>query len=370
MLDVDRYLEKLDTLVDVHAVAEAQRRQELAWAYEPVDRLPIFVGLRNNISKTRYGRSDWPVFIYEEIFESREKMLLSELEPLYESALIGDDKLFVLRANYGVGIIPSIFGCEIKVEGDDFPWVVPLEFEQAKKIAKAGLPPLRSELLDRVIETEAYFAEKIAPYEHLSKVVHVSVCDVQGPMNLLAEIIGERVYTDLIDHPDVLHDLLNVFTEAYIAVSKAQKDVIGEALDSSYYFHHYRMQHGGARITEDYGLSISKAMYEEFCKPYNERCFAPFGGGYMLYCGTGLQVLDTMLDTKGLRALQVWSDDPDDLKMVYEKAARRKVCVLWDTEKPLSDAEFAIETGAVLRHTVGSIEEAKRLVEEYRNSKF
>ena len=41
--------------------------------------------------------------------------------------------------------------------------MVPLEFEQAKKIAKAGLPPLRSELLDRVIETEMFFAEKIAP---------------------------------------------------------------------------------------------------------------------------------------------------------------------------------------------------------------
>ena len=48
---------------------------------------------------------EWPTYDFNEIFKGREKMLLSELKNVYTGAKLKDDRLYEIRANYGMGII-------------------------------------------------------------------------------------------------------------------------------------------------------------------------------------------------------------------------------------------------------------------------
>ena len=357
---IDSYLEGLEALIDEGHVKRAQRRQEAAWVYEAVDRLPLLVSLSDKVSKERKGTTDWPTYPYFDIFYDQEKMLLDELSFVYEGALIGDDKMYTIRTNYGIGIIPSLFGCSITVkEGESMPWVGHLEsLDEVKRIIAQGVPDLDHGLMAKVSETEAFFQEALRPYPKLRETVHIHACDTQGPFNLAAEVLGPRIYTDLYDEPQMLHELLEVITETYIAVTKKEKDALGEDYVSGYHWH-YRLR-GGARLAEDFALSISPRAYEEFVKPYNERAFAPFEGGYLLYCGPGKQVLDLILSTKGLNGILVWSEKAEDLLTIYEKAKPRRVAVLWMGPLP---SPLKLETGVILERVVGSVEEGRALME-------
>jgi hypothetical protein len=361
---IDSYLERLEVLIDVEHVKRAERLQEAAWKYEDVDRLPLLVSLSDKVSKKRKGTTDWPTYPYSEIFYDKEKMLLDELSFIYEGALIGDDKMYTIRANYGIGIIPSLFGCSVSVEGENMPWVGHLEsWDEVKQAIANGVPDLNGGLMRRVSETEAFFREALSPYPKLRETVHIHVCDTQGPFNIAAEVLGPRIYTDIYDEPQMLHELLEVVTETYIAVTKAEKDALEEDYVSGYHWH-YRLC-GGARIAEDFALSISPRAYEEFVKPYNERAFAPFQGGYILYCGQGPQVLDLILSTKGVNGILVWSERVEDLLTIYEKAKPRGVAVLWMGPLP---SPLKLDTGVILEQVVSSVEEGRALMESIQRN--
>lgn len=357
-MDITPHLEKLERTVDVMHVAQSEELQKQAWDYEPVERLPLIVSFFDKVSKIRTAVPDWPLFPYAEVFHDPAKMLLDELSELYVGALVGDNKMYTIRANYGVGILPSLFGCRIELHGErDMPWIESLSWEEVKQAISRGVPDISGGLMERVVETEAYFREVLGPYPKLSQVVRMTVCDTQGPFNLAAEILGNRIYTDLYDHPDVVHELLDLVTETYIQAGRAQKEFLNEPLDSGYNWH-FRMR-GGTRIAEDYALSISPKQYEEFVVPYNERAYQAFGGGYILYCGEGRQILDGLLSTPGTTGIYLWSENAEDLLMVYPKAASRGICVLC-CGPPWQFLSDEICTGLIWERVASSLEEARR----------
>jgi len=90
-------------LVHAHLVRTRQLRDDCRH-YRPISHLPVVV---------RAPAPEWPGYTMDEIQSDMKKMLISELTPVYASALIGDDRLPEIRANYGTGILPPLFGCEI-----------------------------------------------------------------------------------------------------------------------------------------------------------------------------------------------------------------------------------------------------------------
>ena len=73
-------------------------------------------------------------------------------------------------------------------------------------------------------------------------------------------------------------------------------------------------------------------MYAEFCRPYNERLFAAFGGGYIHYCGHGLQAQGLRLTTPGLRGIEMgaedaWHNPAHTLESVWAAASARRVTI-------------------------------------------
>lgn len=360
---VDKYLERLEGLVEPGHVSESEELQRASAHYEPVDRLPLILGSVDDMSKIRFPFSDWPVFEYAEVFKDPEKMLLDELLTVYEGTLIKDDKVYVIRANYGVGIIPSLFRCEVIQRSNDLPWVKPLDsLVDIKKIIKKGVPDVNTGMVPRVNETQDFFRKKLHDYPNLRKSIRIGMADNQGSFNIAVMIRGPDLFADLYEHKELIKDFLELITQTYIEFSKSQKDKIDEEINIGYYFQ-YRLP-GGVKISEDHALSISPFMYDEFCLPYNAQIGEKFGGLSMLVCGQAENLIKNIIETPNLKCIIRWSEDFDDLVYVYQLAKEKKICIMWYGGIP-KNRRKEFSTGIILKQQVRTLEEALKIKKEY-----
>ena len=153
--------------IDLDHVAEVEERHRAAMSYQPVDRPPVAVGCDPS--------PGLPYFAYAEGFADPVKMMVNELvrpfchtkanSPGVASSLeTGDDFVLSIRANYGVGLVASLFGSEIVVKPNSMPWARPIGREGIVKALDRGVPDLRGGLGGRVMETMDFYRQKLADY--------------------------------------------------------------------------------------------------------------------------------------------------------------------------------------------------------------
>lgn len=222
---IDEYLEKLNSNLNFGRVKESEELQKKSFLYKKIKRLPLILSTYDGMSKERFSTfTDWPVFTYSEIFKNYEKMLLNELLPIYEGSIIKDDRVNIIRANYGVGLIPSLFKLKIKQKGDNLPWVKSIDsINELKKIIKNGIPKINGYLVDKLNEAHEYFKEKLNQYPNLKKCIHIRLPDNQGPFNLAGIILGEKIYLYLHTYKSIIKDFLELLTYTYIDFTRQQK---------------------------------------------------------------------------------------------------------------------------------------------------
>jgi hypothetical protein len=335
--DLKKRLEELDALVDPAHTEKCERRFEDAFSYREVDRLP-----RIDPAPVE----GWETFPYSEAFQDREKMLINELAGVYGGAKHRDDRVYTIRANYGVGTVASIFGCKVSLTMNNMPWCECLSEGDLLEALDRGVPEVTAGLGGRVLETERFYLETLEEYPNLRRAVHVFVCDTQGPFDSAHLVMGHRMYTEMYDHPALVHRLLDLVTVTYIPFTHAQKKLIGEG--NNWSFHSQAKVRGGIRICEDAPTNISPAAYLEFCRPYNERVLAEFNGGWVHYCGKGYQIFPHLISTPGLCGVNFGNPELQDLRAVYTEAIPRKVGLIsWSGPFTAEDAE-EIRTGMSL----------------------
>ncbi|MDH7600702.1 MAG: uroporphyrinogen decarboxylase family protein [Armatimonadota bacterium] len=348
------YLEKLDKAIDPNHQAESEDLTRRAVAYEPIERLPLTINC---------PAPDWPSFTYQEIFSDKAKMLLSELAPVWVGANVRDDRVFTVRANYGVGAIASMFGCRVHLTEDNtMPWVEHLDDAALDKVLESGDVNINSGLGEKVFETQRFYVEVLSQYEKLNRWVHIYLSDTQGPFDNAHLIMGHKIYTELYDNPERVHRLLDLVTDTYIRYTRAQKDLVGES--GHYSYHSQMIVRGAVRICDDSGINLSRELYKEFCKPYNERIFSEFGGGWIHYCGGGQQILPEVLSTKGLTGINFGQPEFQDLEAVYEAAAPKSIAVLgWIGRERVPRS---IKTGITIIDNAPDLQTAKSLMLQHR----
>lgn len=359
MFDPRPYLERLDRLIDWQHVALAERRQLAAWQYEPADRVPTIVSCNDSMRHVVHDMPpDWPTFSYRDQLADPGKMLISELCQVYEGALLKDDRVFTVRANYGCVVIPSVLGIRYEQKDDGMPWTEPLaSLEEVKALVDRGVPDVQSGLGTQVHETEIYFRRALDSYEDLRNTVHIACPDTQGPFNLASSIMGPSIYFAVYDEPCLVHDLLKLITDTYISFTRFHKDTVNEPPEVGYQMT-WRLN-CGARVVDDAATNISQDMYREFCVQYNAQIGEAFGGALGHFCGNGRQIFEPMLDTDGIRGIHFGNPELQDFRSVYQAAASRGICVLWDG--PLSTDESTVKTGLIWKRVAKSWKEAQAI---------
>ncbi|MFH1008167.1 MAG: uroporphyrinogen decarboxylase family protein [Candidatus Latescibacterota bacterium] len=287
-----------------------ERTADVWWNREP-DGLPLLAGTGETPEREKY-----PHYTLKEQFADRDKMLSEHLWGMIATARGTGDGQPSLRANLGVGFIPSLFGLESRfVQEDQMPWV--MGTLSREEIAHLEIPDVRNAgLMPRALEYISYFEEK------LNGKGRVYPSDTQGPFDIAHLLRGHDLYTDLYDDPEWVHRLMHVATETYIAVSRVLKEALGEPLDSGIHTG-MAMEHGGVRVCDDSSINLSGAMFREFVQPYLAQALAPFGGGWYHFCGKAHHMLPAMLEIEGVRGINFGNPEFYDFAAVLPELLKR-----------------------------------------------
>ena len=222
---------------------------------------------------------------------------------------------------YGTGVLASGFGVPVKFFENSDPAVdlAPIrDVERLKSLAKPN--PEKDGLMPRVLNTILAMSRRSD--------FPVGVTDCQGPLTTALQIVG---YDNLIywmhDHPDAVHGLMQLVTEALIDWVRVQKHWAGQSRTDDAYVIGVKIPagFGGVWISDDDSVIFSKDLYREFVVPYNSQVLQAFGGGAIHYCGCANQHIANYLATEGLHAIHNLNlDDLDAAARIAPRLGREE----------------------------------------------
>jgi hypothetical protein len=282
------------TALSIERQARSQQRTRSAFAFmEPVDPPIIVWPLHYIVFGTDPGQ------VPSDLFDSPAR-LMDFQERICEAHIIAIDDDFqpYLTPYYGTGVLASGFGVSTYFSPGRDPSAGPPCIESPADAAKLRMPnPECDGLMPRVLEAAAYMRD------HGS--YPVTLTDSQSPLDELILMVGhERLYMWMYDQPTLVHDLMTLMTDAFIAWVKAQKAVTGEPMDTCY------GEQGvwvpppcGVWLADDEAVNLPPYLYEEFIAPYYVRIFKEFSGGVLHFCGNGAHIGKIVQQMEGVRAV-------------------------------------------------------------------
>ncbi len=298
-LSLDALLEQARP--DPQAIADGRRRMRDVFHHRPTDVLPILFaapapeGIAWNRDMRRH-------------VEDQEQMLYDQVAGLVGWARAGSDAQLAIRANTGTGTLVSTAGCRLLPSEFGLPWTTHVSreaietFDPTDDLASRGVLP-------RVKALYAEFRARLPEY------IGLYIADTQSPFDLAHLLYGDAIFYAMFDDPDFVHALMAKATALYIAGSTLMKSWIGEARDGGLH-HTLAMHNGGVRACEDTATLLSADLVDEFVVPYRDQGLAPFGGGWVHYCGDNAHVYRSLLRSPWVRGINFGNPERHDFSRV------------------------------------------------------
>ncbi len=293
------------------------RAQCAVFRHEPQKSQPLL------LSASLFGKQkDFPIYDYEEIHSSQEKMTLFGLRAAFASMNGGCESVPSLRANMGCGIVPSLFGVMPLLFKEKMPWVK--EF-----LPKSRLKEMTASDLKLTPEFQIAMDHMDFMRERLSgSGVRLFPVDIQGAFDTAHIVLGDSIFYELYDDPGFVHHLLDLSCHAIeIALRECRKRMP----DSKREMPHYNSlvmpgEMGGLKISEDTSTLLNSEQIAEFVSPYMHRTLAQAGGGYVHYCGSNPHLYKAVLDEPLAYGLNFGNSEKHDMvKVLSDCASRGKV---------------------------------------------
>lgn len=313
---LDFWLEKLEDLIDLDHVRRTRDLQRRCFAFEPVEHIPTVIDYPVG--------EEWPEFGFRDIYADPAKMLLSELRSVYAGAKLQDDRLYGIRANYGTGIIASMFGCEVVVLDHSLPRALPVSEGRLREVLAGDVPPVRAGIVGRALDTVAFYRDALAPYPKLSAAVGSQMLDIQGPFDNATLIWGEGALLAFYDEPETLARLMDLVVEATLAVVREHRRIDGRPIQEHDGWWNCL---GGLCVREDSCVMLSGEQYRQIVKPHDARLLSELSG-WVHFCGKGHQWLDDVLSLPGVRGVNISQGEFYDLGQVYQACEASKVALV------------------------------------------
>ncbi len=234
----------------------------------------------------------------------------------------------VIRANYGTGILSSLFGAELFImpdEADTLPTTKPLAGENAmEEILEKGVPDFRKGLGERVFAFAEFTSEVLKHYPKISSYVVMYHPDLQGPLDICDLLFGERMFYAFYDDPDLLHGVLSLITETYTGFLEAWNRYFPPRQDMNP--HWANLWHRGTiMLRNDSAMNLPPDLYEEFSAPYDAELLKRFGGGAMHFCGRGDHYIEALSRIPGLSAVNMSQPHLNDMEKIYRNTVDKGI---------------------------------------------
>jgi hypothetical protein len=282
-----------------------------------------------------------------------------------------------IRSNHGIGILSSLFGARCRIINDNMPWVEHMEPGALRAAVGKGVPDLDQALGARVLGTYRFYLEKLKGYPKCYRCVRITQPDLQGPFDIAHLLMGNDVFFSVVDEPDLVHELLAVVTETYIAFRNLIDPLLTDRAGDGAVYLHGCLFGGMVLIKDDTAIiNLSEQMHRSFSKAYNDRIFEAFGGGSLHYCGPTRMWAHGAIDNPDLRGVNHGNPELQDLAAEHAYWSGRKVpLLLWGDslclepkDRPFLDdiRSLGIRTGMTLAIRVKNRDEARRVLDRHR----
>jgi hypothetical protein len=247
-------------------------------------------------------------------------MVISQFGLVSKALAVGFGGLLSVRSNYGVGIMPSLFGAEPFVmprEMNTLPNVRPLSGGEAalREIADAPVPDFSQGHGPSVFRIGRMYEEVFRSHPRIEAYIRTDHPDCQGPMDVVELLWGSDMFLALYDRSDLVHRLLEKITETYIAFLRKWFELSPPKDELHAYFGNAHI--GTICIRDDSAMNLSPEMYEDFIMPYNSRALAALGKGAIHSCGRVEHFVPLFRKMPDLTGFNMSQPDYNDMENVY-----------------------------------------------------
>ncbi len=270
---------------------------------------------------------EWPHVTVNAALDDFDAMALQQFGQCSQQLADAGGSLLCVRCNYGTGILPSLFGVEPFVmdeELDTLPTCRPLPgVEAIKSVLDRGMPDLSGGCGGKVMEMGVEFAAIARVYPNIGRHVHVYHPDMQGPMDVVELLWGSSLFYALYDAPDLVHDLLGLVTDTYVAFMREWEEIVPRP---DAYAPHWGLLHKGRiMLRDDSAMNLSPEMFDEFVRPYDQCLLDEFGGGAIHFCGRGDHYVESMSRMRGLHAVNLSQPECNDMDAIFAHTVDRGI---------------------------------------------
>jgi hypothetical protein len=247
----------------------------------------------------------------------------SDVSKLIEDNLMGaratvnrvDDGIPTVRADLGTTLIPSAFGLPLHIGENAHPSL------KEHLDTRALLTIIEQWDAERVMNGEVVTA--FGFYESISDGLDgilPYVPDTQGVFDLAHLLLGEEIFLLPYDDPDLTDRILDFCVELFVSATWRFKNLLGEQPGSMVHGHGMTrgvwFPHCGARISEDSATLLSPEMVARYCVPRVARALAPFGLGFLHFCGHRPDVLRAFCEIPEVAVVNLGNPELYDLDEV------------------------------------------------------
>ena len=262
----------------------------------------------------------WPEVSVNQAIKDVTAMLLQEFKGCSDVLTRGGSSRMNVRCNYGTGILPSLFGCELFMMDEtlnELPAAKPLgSSERVKAVLEKGIPDVRKGLGGKVFQSAERFLEAFEKYPVLKRNVALYHPDLQGPIDAAEVIWGSEIFYAFYDEPDMVRDLLSLITDTYIAFMRQWYALVGQA--GEYSVHWGILYRGVLMLRDDSLVNLSPETYTKLIRPCDQKLFDEFGGvGAIHFCGRGDHYIEAMSEMAGLSAIAMSQPELNDMETIY-----------------------------------------------------
>ncbi len=236
-----------------------------------------------------------------------------------------------LRANYGTGIMSSLFGAEMFMmprKSATLPTTRPCnDPEWIRAMVERGMPELRSALGKKVFEFGEICAELFAKYPKVQKYAVMYHPDLQGPLDICELLWGTEIFYSMYDEPELVHAAMSLITETYSVFMKQWQKLFPPETDMNP--HWGSLYHRGTiLLRSDSAMNVSPALYREFSLPYDKQLLDEFGGGAVHFCGRGDHYINDLCSLDGVYGIQMSQPEYNDMEVIYRATVDKGIPLL------------------------------------------
>ena len=255
-------------------------------------------------------------------------MLRAQLFGVSEALRKGTAALGI-RANYGTGIMSSLFGAELYMmprSQNTLPTTRAFaDDDKMRELVEKGVPEINAALGKKVFEFAEKTREIFKNYPKIEKYVQIYHPDTQGPLDITELLWGSDIFYNFYDEPELVHDVLDLATDTYIKVMDKWFEYCPSKPGINVHWDYFIK--GNICLRSDSAMNISPDLYSEFVFERDKRLFDYYGGGMLHFCGRGDHYLGIISKCDSMYSVNLSQPQYNNMDTIYNTlfAAGKKI---------------------------------------------